>query len=176
MFKEKIPKRLWTAIALVTLSSIVLTMEDAGSLDFSAGSLLVLLACICWGFKNNCTRMLSKKDSLEIVVTKGFGSGTGAMAIALAVGERLPDLKHVVCVLLLGLASYGLSIFFYICAQRELGAAKTSACYAVSPFHRNGAVPDCFSAASDGFLHGSFAFYGVGVYFASTDPGAEETA
>ena len=120
--------------------------------------------------------MLSKKDSLEIVVIKGFGSGTGAMAITLAVGERLPDLKHVVRVLLLGLASYGLSIFFYICAQRELGAAKTSACYAVSPFHRNGAVPDCFSAASDGFLHGSFAFYGVGVYFASTDPGAEETA
>ena len=30
--------------------------------------------------------------------------------------------------------SYGLSIFFYVYAQRKLGAAKTSAYYAFSPF------------------------------------------
>ena len=36
--------------------------------------------------------------------------------------------------LLLGFISYGLSIYFYIYAQRDLGAAKTSTYYAVSPF------------------------------------------
>ena len=30
--------------------------------------------------------------------------------------------------------AYGLSIYFYVYAQRDLGAAKTSAYYAVSPF------------------------------------------
>ena len=30
--------------------------------------------------------------------------------------------------------AYGLSIFFYIYAQRGLGAAKTSAYYALAPF------------------------------------------
>ena len=30
--------------------------------------------------------------------------------------------------------AYGLSIFFYIYAQRTLGAAKTSTYYAVAPF------------------------------------------
>ena len=37
-------------------------------------------------------------------------------------------------VLLLGFVSYGLSINFYILAQKELGAAKTSAFYSVAPF------------------------------------------
>ena len=36
--------------------------------------------------------------------------------------------------LLLGFVAYGLSILFYIYAQRGLGAAKTSTYYAVSPF------------------------------------------
>ena len=36
--------------------------------------------------------------------------------------------------LLLGYVAYGLSIFTYIRAQQELGAAKTSAYYAIAPF------------------------------------------
>lgn len=30
-----------------------------------------LLACICWGIENNCTRKLSSKDPLQIVMVKG---------------------------------------------------------------------------------------------------------
>ncbi len=36
--------------------------------------------------------------------------------------------------LFLGFFAYGLSIFFYVTAQRSLGAARTSAYYAVAPF------------------------------------------
>ena len=36
--------------------------------------------------------------------------------------------------MLLGFVAYGLSIYFYIYAQRDLGAAKTSAYYAIAPF------------------------------------------
>ena len=134
IFKEKISGRLWAAISLVTLASIILTVEDAGSFRFSAGSLFVLLACVCWGFENNCTRKISDKDPLEIVVIKGFGSGIGSLVIAFAIGERLPEMRYIVCALLLGFVAYGLSIFFYIYAQRTLGAAKTSTYYAVAPF------------------------------------------
>ena len=49
IFKETISKRLWTAIAFVTVGSIVLSVEDASSFSFSFGSLFVLLACVCWG-------------------------------------------------------------------------------------------------------------------------------
>ena len=134
IFKEAISRRLWLAIGLITLSSVVLSIEDSSSFQFSTGSLFVLLACICWGFENNCTRMMSESDPLEIVVIKGIGSGLGSLLIAFATGEALPPLKLIPAVMLLGFVSYGLSIFFYVYAQRRLGAALTSAFYAVSPF------------------------------------------
>ena len=134
IFKEQISGRLWAAISLVTLASIILSIEDAASFQFSFGSLFVLLACVCWGFENNCTRKISDKDPLEIVVIKGFGSGIGSLVIAFSIGDRLPQLRYILCALLLGFVAYGLSIFFYIYAQRTLGAAKTSAYYAVAPF------------------------------------------
>lgn len=134
VFKEKISKRLWLAIGLITLSSVILSFEGVSSFHFSAGSLFVLLACTCWGFENNCTRMISRSDPLEIVVLKGFGSGLGALVIALVVGEQVPALHLILVTLLLGFVAYGLSIFFYVYAQRKLGAAKTSAYYAVAPF------------------------------------------
>lgn len=134
VFKETISKRLWLGIGLITLSSMILSFEDASSLHFSVGSLFVLLACICWGFENNCTRMMSQSDPLEIVVLKGFGSGFGSLVIALVIGERLPAWPFILMALLLGFVAYGLSIFFYVYAQRTLGAAKTSAYYAIAPF------------------------------------------
>ena len=78
--------------------------------------------------------MMSQSDPLEIVVLKGFGSGLGALSIALVVGEQIPALRFILVSLLLGFVAYGLSIFFYVYAQRKLGAAKTSAYYAVAPF------------------------------------------
>ena len=134
LFREAISRRLWLAIGLITLSSMILSFEDASSLDFSVGSLYVLLACVCWGFENNCTRMLSQSDPLEIVVVKGFGSGIGSLVIALGMGEPLPGPGSGMLALLVGFVAYGLSIFFYVYAQRKLGAARTSAYYAVAPF------------------------------------------
>lgn len=134
IFSEPISKRLWGAIALITISSIILSVEDVSSFSFSLGSIFVLLACICWGLENNCTRKLSVKDPLEIVVIKGLGSGIGSLLIALALNEQAGNLTYVAIALLLGFFSYGLSIYFYIYAQRYLGAAKTSAYYAIAPF------------------------------------------
>lgn len=134
IFKESISRRLWFAIGLITLSSVILSFEDMSSFQFSFGSLFVLLACLCWGFENNCTRMMSDKDPLAIVVIKGLGSGIGSLIIGLCLQESIPSIFYVLIGMLLGFISYGLSIFFYIYAQRELGAAKTSAYYAVAPF------------------------------------------
>ena len=134
LFRESISRRLWTAIGLITLSSMLLSFEDSSSPRFSAGSLFVLLACVCWGFENNCTRMMSDSDPLEIVVIKGFGSGIGAIIVAFLMEEGFPSLPFLLATLLLGFVAYGLSIFCYVYAQRKLGAAKTSAYYAIAPF------------------------------------------
>ena len=134
IFKEQITKRLWSAIILITLASMILSMENTNSFSFSIGSIFVLLACTCWGLENNFTRKLSIKDPLQVVVIKGFGSGTGSLLIALAIHERVSNWLYIFAALLLGFLAYGMSIFFYIYAQRYLGAAKTSAYYAIAPF------------------------------------------
>ena len=134
LFKEAISRRLWLGIFLVTLSSVLLSAQDIRAVSLSAGSLYVLLACVCWGFENNCTRRLSEKDPMEIVAVKGVFSGLGALIVAFVCGAALPDALSIVLALLLGFVAYGLSILFYIYAQRSLGAAKTSAYYAIAPF------------------------------------------
>ena len=134
IFKEVISKKLWFAILLVMIASMILSFEGSGALEFNAGSLFVLGACVCWGFENNCTKMLSNKSSEEIVIIKGCLSGLGSLIIALILGEGIPAVKWIAAVLVLGFVSYGLSINFYIMAQKDLGAAKTSAYYSIAPF------------------------------------------
>lgn len=134
VFREKISARLWLGILFVTLSCALLSFEDIASLQFSYGSLFILLACVCWGFENNCTRKISSKDPQQIVLLKGIFSGLGSLAIGLAIGERVTAVWSVFAVLGVGFVAYGLSIFFYVYAQRYLGAARTSAYYAVAPF------------------------------------------
>ena len=134
VFHETVTGRLWGAIALITLSSILLSFEGADSFRFSRGSLFVLLATVCWGFENNCTRNIATKDTYEIVTIKGVFSGFGALAIAIITRETMPEARYILLALLLGFVSYGLSIFLYVRAQKTLGAAKTSAYYAIAPF------------------------------------------
>ena len=134
IFKEKISKRLWLAIGLTTLACGILSFEGGASMEFSIGSLLVILAASCWGLENNCTRKLSEKDPLQIVVVKGLCSGGISLVIGLATGESLKSLPIILAAMGLGFVAYGLSIFTYVYAQRFIGAARTSAYYAVSPF------------------------------------------
>jgi drug/metabolite transporter (DMT)-like permease len=134
IFKEAISARLWLGILFVTASCALLSFEDISSLQFNLGSLFVLLACILWGIENNCTRKLSNRDPARIVIIKGFGSGTGSVIVALISGERLTFTPYILLALLLGFVAYGLSIYTYVYAQRYIGAAKTSAFYALAPF------------------------------------------
>lgn len=169
IFHEAISKRLWIAIGLVTVASLILSFEDISSLSFSMGSVFVLLACVCWGFENNCTRMLSEKSPIEIVIIKGFCSGMGSFVIALIMREPIPKLIYILGALVLGFVAYGLSIFFYIYAQRYLGAAKTSAYYAISPFIGVAVSFVIFRQTPTIWFLVALVIMMIGTYFASTD-------
>ena len=132
-FGERVGARTATGIGVISLACVLLSW-DAGVRGFSAGSLLTLAACLCWGIENNCTNRLSDCDPVHVVVIKGWGSGTGALVVALCAGDALPTLVDAGLALLLGFVSYGLSIACYVRAQRDLGAARTSAFYAANPF------------------------------------------
>lgn len=134
IFKEKIGKNLWGGIILITLSSILLSFDFKEGITFSFGSIFAFIACLCWGLENNCTRSLSNKNPYHIVIIKGIFSGLGSLIIGIILNEKIGDYIYAIYALSLGFVSYGLSILFYVMAQRYLGAAKTSAFYAINPF------------------------------------------
>lgn len=119
---------------LLDIAAPILLMLGLKSASSANASLLVLAAAACWGLENNCTRNISDKSTFEIVFLKGIFSGLGSFLIALCIGEPFPGLHTAAAALLLGFVAYGLSIFCYVRSQNTLGAAKTSAYYAIAPF------------------------------------------
>jgi drug/metabolite transporter (DMT)-like permease len=133
VFREAIGRYAWAAIALVTLGSSLLSWNPAGW-GFSVGALGVIAACTLWGIDNNLTRHISGKNPLSIVAVKGLVAGTVSLSLALALRQPLPAFTPAILAMLLGSISYGLSIVLFVMALRDLGAARTSALYATSPF------------------------------------------
>ena len=134
VFKEKMSLRVILGIITITISCLVLSFENDESLNFSIGSLFVLLAAFCWGIENNCTKKISNSDPIVIVLIKGIFSGTGSLIIGFAIGETITSSWTIFAAIGIGIVAYGLSILFYIYAQRYIGAARTSAYYAINPF------------------------------------------
>jgi drug/metabolite transporter (DMT)-like permease len=133
-FKEAIGKRVWLAIALITVACILLSWNLAGKWGFSIGTLGVLLACILWGADNNFTRNISAKDPFTIVAIKGIGAGTFSLLLAFITKSNFPGVKLILGIMMLGFFSYGLSIVLFIFAMRSLGASRTSAFFGTAPF------------------------------------------
>lgn len=168
IFKEVIPKRLRFAIILITLASVLLSFEDINAFKFSLGSVFVILAALSWGLENNFTRKLSINDPLMVVVIKGLFSGLGSLIIAIILNEAVFNAPYMIWTLILGFVAYGLSIFFYVTAQRELGAAKTSAFYAFAPFVGALLSLIIFLELPQINFYIAILLMGIGSYFAST--------
>lgn len=134
VFKETVSNRMWIAILLITMSSFVLSFEDIRTFRFSWGAILVLIATLCWGLENNCTKNLADKNTYHIVFIKGIFSGLVSLMVAICLKEKFASVKYLIITLMLGFIAYGLSIFFYIKAQGIIGASKTSAYYSIAPF------------------------------------------
>jgi drug/metabolite transporter (DMT)-like permease len=132
-FKESISPRAWWAIVLITLASILLSVNLNAEWGFSLGSVGIIVACILWGIDNNFTRNISAKDPLIIVIIKGFGAGIFSLILAITLGNKIPSWEIVLGALILGSLSYGASIVLFIHAMRDLGAARTSALFSSAP-------------------------------------------
>lgn len=132
-FKESISRRAFWAIGLITLASILLSVNLNAGWGFSLGAVGILAACILWGLDNNFTRNISAKDPVTIVTIKGLGAGSFSLAMALVLGNTFPAWEVVFGALVLGSLSYGASIVLFIRAMRGMGAARTSALFSSAP-------------------------------------------
>lgn len=79
-------------------------------------------------------KTISDRDPLQVVIVKGLGVGIGSLIVSFILRESWPAIGTIIVALVLRFFAYGISIVFYILSQWYIGAAKTSAYYAVSPF------------------------------------------
>ncbi|MFH0968597.1 MAG: DMT family transporter [Methanobacteriota archaeon] len=133
-FAEPLGSRTLLATILVLTGGLILSYDPGGDLGISAGIVLILGACLCWGIDNNATRLLSGKDPAMIAIIKGFGAGIFGIFLAIGLREPAPSLILVGSALLIGLFGYGFSILLFIRSLRVLGAVRTGSLFALAPF------------------------------------------
>ncbi|MGB8658235.1 MAG: EamA family transporter [Candidatus Zixiibacteriota bacterium] len=134
IFKEHTGKRLWLAVACMTVASLFLTWDPAKGRFTIIGPFLLIVAMICWGMDNNLTRKISGKDPVQIAMIKGFLAGSITTIIAVIFGLRIPLGMGILYALLLGTFSYGISLVFFIKALEGLGSSRAGAFFSLGPF------------------------------------------
>ncbi|MEY3431908.1 MAG: hypothetical protein RIS53_806 [Bacillota bacterium] len=132
VFKEKLTTLSRVASILVVLGLLFANYQGS-SFQFEIGALWIILGTLFWGLENNISRKLSFGNPLFVVIFKGLGTGIGTTIIALSLVESAPSLLNVVYALTAGFLIYGLSLIFYVNAQRTQGAAKVQLIQSFAP-------------------------------------------
>ncbi|MET3131106.1 drug/metabolite transporter (DMT)-like permease [Oxalobacteraceae bacterium GrIS 1.11] len=134
VFKENFDRRIFAGMLLIVVAGVLLSWEQIPVLGVPWGALAIVGACLCWGIDNNLTRKVSASDALQIACVKGLVAGSVNLAIALALGLRLPEWGTVLAAGVLGFCGYGLSLVLFVLALRHLGTARTGAYFSAAPF------------------------------------------
>lgn len=134
VFKENLGPRMLAGIAAVLAGGVLLSVDFRQGLVFSAGILPICVACLGWAVDNNLTRKIAGGDAFQIASLKGLCSGSINVCLAVVMGAALPAPAYLASALIVGFFGYGLSLVLFVVALRYIGAARTGAYMAVSPF------------------------------------------
>ena len=138
MYRETLDGRVWTAMALLLAGGMLLVLDQGLRADASGaqlwGLLAVLLATAAWGVDNTLSRALAERDPGQVVLLKAALGAAATTLLAIIFGEPLPPLGAALALLAVGASGYGLSLRFYLLAQRAFGAARTGSVFAFAPF------------------------------------------
>jgi drug/metabolite transporter (DMT)-like permease len=134
-YGEVLDGRVKTAVALLLAGGALLVLDQGLSGQVQLlGLLAVAVATVAWGVDNTLSRGVADRDPGQVVLVKAaLGAGV-TTALALAWGEALPPLRAALALLAVGATGYGLSLRFYLLAQRQFGAARTGSVFAFAPF------------------------------------------
>ncbi|WP_395058464.1 EamA family transporter [Polaromonas sp.] len=135
LYGETADRRVWLAMLFLLAGGITLVL-DLGSAGRSQllGLLAVLLATAAWGADNALSRALAERDPGQVILGKALLGTTATGMLAVVFGDPLPTLNASLALVGIGATGYGLSLRFYLLAQRAFGAARTGSVFAFAPF------------------------------------------
>ncbi len=135
LYRETMDGRVWTAMALLLAGGMVLVLDQGRTGGAQLwGLLAVLLATAAWGVDNTLSRALAERDPGQVVMLKALLGATATTLLAVVFGEPLPSAAAALALFAIGASGYGLSLRFYLLAQRAFGAARTGSVFAFAPF------------------------------------------
>lgn len=135
LYRETMDGRVWAAMALLLAGGMVLVLDQGRSGGAQLwGLLAVLLATAAWGVDNTLSRALAERDPGQVVMAKALLGATATSLLAVFFGEPLPSAGAALALFAIGVTGYGLSLRFYLLAQRAFGAARTGSVFAFAPF------------------------------------------
>lgn len=136
LYGETMDRRVWLAMLALLAGGVLLVADQArgGQPASALGLLAVLMASAAWGTDNALSRRLADRDPGQVVLAKSALGASCALMLAMAFSESAPAPLAAVALLAIGAAGYGLSLRFYLLAQRRFGAARTGSVFACAPF------------------------------------------
>lgn len=134
IFRERWRWQVFLGIVAITSGGIILSYKEHTSAGLSWGALAILGTCLAWAMDSNLTNKIADRDPLQIAVCKSGIAGLINVAIASAIGQTLPPLPTLLAALAIGFISSGVTYVCFVQALRQLGAARTGAYFALSPF------------------------------------------
>ena len=135
LYGETMDRRVWLAVLLLLAGGIILVVDQglSGSSQL-LGLVAVMLATVAWGVDNTLSRALADRDPGQVVLAKALLGASTTLCLAFFSGEAIPTLWAALGMMLVGATGYGLSLRFYLLAQRAFGAARTGSVFAFAPF------------------------------------------
>lgn len=134
-YGESMDKRVALAVLLLLAGGLVLVLAQGALGQVQLwGLLAVMLATLAWGVDNTLSRGVADRDPAQVVMVKAVLGALCTGALALLLGEPRPEAMRVAGLLAVGATGYGLSLRFYLLAQRTFGAARTGSVFAFAPF------------------------------------------
>jgi drug/metabolite transporter (DMT)-like permease len=135
LYGETMDRRVWAAMLLLLTGGVLLVVDQGlASSGQWIGLLAVLAATAAWGTDNTLSRALAERDPGQVVLAKSALGAASTAALAFIAGEAMPSLGTAAGLMCVGATGYGLSLRFYLLAQREFGAARTGSVFAFAPF------------------------------------------
>lgn len=135
LYGETMDRRVWSAMLLLLAGGVTLVLDQSqGGGSQLWGLLAVMVATAAWGMDNTLSRALAERDPGQVVLAKAALGVSATASLAIVTGEPLPELGTALGLMAVGATGYGLSLRFYLLAQRAFGAARTGSVFAFAPF------------------------------------------
>ncbi len=169
-FREPVGRRVLIAATLMVTGGAVLAFRvESGTNAGALGFLALCGATLCWALDNTLTRPLSEFDPQAVVFWKAGSGALLSVAIALSLRDAWPAPLALFALLACGAAGYGLSLRFYLRAQRVLGAARTGSLFALAPFVGTVVAYTLGDRSGMGFIAIAAPLFGAAVYLHLTE-------